>query len=115
MFSTCEQSVHAGPHRAEDDHPDRQRARKARGGRAGTPMCQRPCRGAHLFGAVVLDERVQWHHTADLQQHRGGAQLLLAWAAAEVAGRRTAAFLLTADLHPRDELVIRQHLGGQQA
>ena len=71
--------------------------------------------GAHLFGAIVLDKSVQWDHTVDLQQHRGGAQLLLAWAAAEVTGRRTAAFLLTADLYTWDELVIRQHLGCQQA
>ena len=55
--------------------------------------------GAHLLGAIVLDEGVQGDHTVDFQQHRCGAQLLLARSAAKVAGRWTAAFLLTADLH----------------
>lgn len=74
----------------------------ARAGVGGlVPRCTSGhARGAHLFGAIVLDKSVQWDHTVDLQQHRGGAQLLLAWAAAEVTGRRTAAFLLTADLYP---------------
>lgn len=70
--------------------------------------------GAHLLGAIVLDERVEWYHPVDFQQHRRGAQLLLAWSAAEVAGGWAAAFLLTADLHTRDELVVRKHLRRQQ-
>lgn len=68
----------------------------------------------HLLGAIVLDEGIKWYHTIDFQKHWRGAQLLLAWSTTEVAGGWAAAFLLTTDLYTWDELVIWQHLGGQE-
>ena len=54
---------------------------------------------AHLLCAIVLDEGVKWYHTVNLQKHWCGAQLLFAWPAAKVTGRRTSALLLTSNLH----------------
>lgn len=69
----------------------------------------------HLPGVVVLDQGVQRHHAVDLQQHWRGAELLLAWAPAQVAGGWAAPLLLAVDLHAGDEVVVRKHLCGQQA
>lgn len=78
----------------------------------------------HLFGDVVLDKAIQGHHTADVQQHRDGWSLLSISAisivpssrhtshyglvAAQVAASRTAAFLLTPDLHTIHHIVWQQ-------
>jgi len=53
----------------------------------------------HLPGVVVLDQGIQGHHAVDLQQDWRGAELLLAWAPAQVARGRAAPFLLAVDLH----------------
>lgn len=91
-------------HHDEDDNdnnnnPDGQRAHGWEVGRLVLRSHSVAVLGAHLLGAIVLNEGIEWYHTVDFQQHWRGAQLLLAWSAAKVAGGWAAAFLLAADLH----------------
>lgn len=76
MFTDGKQSVNAGPHHADDDHPDGQAT--GAGWKELVPRCTSGHARELTSWCHCLDKSGGWGHTVDLSNTGGGAQLLLA-------------------------------------